>query len=59
MKKQHDNAQLESAIALLRRAYERALKLDFVKNKAAWALYHTWKLVDNFDKIYEDDEDES
>lgn len=59
MKKQHDNAQLESTIALLRRAYERALKLEFVKNKAAWALYHTWKLIDYYDNIYEDNDDET
>lgn len=37
---------LEQAIAILRRQYEEAKKLPYVKNPLAWALYHTWKIAD-------------
>lgn len=38
---------LDKAIELLKSEYERAKKLEFVKNPLAYALYHTWKKVDN------------
>lgn len=37
---------LSGAIELLRKNYEKALKLHYVQNPLAWALYHTWKTVD-------------
>ena len=40
------NTTLDDAIETLRKQYERAKKLDFVKNPLAYALYHTWKLYD-------------
>ena len=38
---------IDGAIAELRRQYEAALKLDYVYNPVAWALYQTWKKADN------------
>lgn len=37
---------LERAISLLRKEYERARTLDYVRNPLAWALYQIWKKVD-------------
>lgn len=37
---------LERAISLLRKEYERACTLDYVRNPLAWALYQIWKKVD-------------
>lgn len=37
---------LVKAINLLKREYERALKLDYVHNPLAYALYVVWKVAD-------------
>ena len=37
---------INKAIKLLQEQYENALKLDWVHNKIAYALYHTWKIFD-------------
>ena len=34
-------------IELLEKEYEKAKSLDFVRNPIAYALYQTWKAVDN------------
>ena len=36
-------------VNLLEANYERAQKLEYVRNPLAWALYQTWKEVDSFD----------
>lgn len=38
---------LEDAIELLRKEYEKASNTHYVNRPLAWALYHTWKKVDN------------
>ena len=40
------NRRLRNAIALLEKEYEKALKNDFVRDPVAYALYQTWKEVD-------------
>lgn len=37
---------LEQAIELLRKEYERAKHIPYVKRPLAWALFQTWKKVD-------------
>ena len=37
---------LEQAIELLRKEYERAKNLEYVKKPLAWALYQVWKKAD-------------
>lgn len=37
---------LEKAIKTLEAEYERAKKIPYVQKPLAWALYHTWKKVD-------------
>lgn len=37
---------LDKAIKILKEQYEKAQKMDWIKNKIAWALYHTWKIFD-------------
>lgn len=37
---------LEKTIKLLKAEHDRALKLDFVKNPLAYALYQVWKKAD-------------
>ena len=37
---------LEKALDLVKEEYERALKLDYVRNPLAWALYQVWKKAD-------------
>lgn len=37
---------LEKALNRVKEEYERALKLDFVRNPLAWALYQVWKKAD-------------
>ena len=37
---------LEQAIELLRKEYERAKYIPYVKRPLAWALFQTWKKVD-------------
>lgn len=38
--------KLDKAIEILKAEYERALSLDYVRNKIAYALYQTWKKFD-------------
>ena len=37
---------LDKAIKILKEQYEKAQKLDWVRNKIAYALYQTWKIFD-------------
>ena len=37
---------LEQAIELLRKAYEQAKYIPYVDRPLAWALFQTWKKVD-------------
>lgn len=37
---------LEQAIELLRKEYERAKNMDYVKKPLAWALFQVWKKAD-------------
>lgn len=37
---------LEKVIKMLEEEYERAKKLEYVQYPLAWALFHTWKKVD-------------
>lgn len=37
---------LEQAIELLRKAYEQAKYIPYVKSPLAWALFQVWKTVD-------------
>lgn len=37
---------LEKVIKMLEEEYERAKKLEFVRDPLAYALYHAWKKVD-------------
>ena len=39
------NMTLEKAIEMLKAEYERALKLEFVYDPLAWALYRVWRKV--------------
>ena len=38
--------KLDKAIKYLHEQYDKALKMDYVKNPLAWALYQTWRYVD-------------
>ena len=38
---------LEQAIELLRKEYERAKNMEYVKKPLAWALFQVWKQVDS------------
>ena len=38
--------ELDKVIKELQKQYERAKKLEFVRNKIAYALYQTWKVFD-------------
>lgn len=38
--------KLDKAINYLHEQYDKALKMDYIKNPLAWALYQTWKHVD-------------
>ncbi|MBP5433609.1 hypothetical protein [Ruminococcus sp.] len=38
--------KLDNAIKYLHEQYDKALKMDYVKNPLAWALYQTWQYVD-------------
>lgn len=38
--------ELYKAIKELKRQYEKALELDWIQNKIAYALYQTWKIFD-------------
>lgn len=37
---------LEQAIELLRKEYERAKNMEYVKKPLAWALFQVWKKAD-------------
>lgn len=36
---------LEKVLEMIRAKYEKALRLEYVKNKVAWAVYYTWKEI--------------
>jgi hypothetical protein len=38
--------ELDKAIKFLREQYERAKRIEFIHNPLAWALYQTWRHVD-------------
>lgn len=38
--------RIETAEKKLREEYERAKKLEYVRNPVAWALYQVWKKAD-------------
>ena len=40
----------EQAVELLRKEYERAQKMEYVKKPLAWALFQVWKKVDSVGK---------
>lgn len=42
--------ELEKAIFILTKNYDRAQHLEYVRNKLAWALYQTWKYYDKENK---------
>ena len=41
-----DDAELDFAIRELRRNYQKAVNSPYVHTPIAWALYHTWRMVD-------------
>lgn len=41
--------ELRKAVKELHKQYERAIKNPVVRNKLAWALFHTWKQMDEGD----------
>ena len=41
--------ELRNAVKELQKQYERAIKNPGVRNKLAWALFHTWKQMDEGD----------
>lgn len=38
--------EIDKAIKILKEQYEKAQKIDWVRNKIAYALYQTWKIFD-------------
>lgn len=42
--------ELEQAIEMLRKEYEKASNTRYVKNPLSWALYHVWKKVDEMNE---------
>ena len=38
--------ELEYAIKILKKNYERAKKLEYVRDPISWALYYTWVYFD-------------
>ena len=38
---------IDKAIEILKENFERAQKLEYVKRPLAWALYQTWKRVED------------
>ena len=39
--------EVRNAVTLLQKQYEKALNSPYVRDPLAWALYHTWKMLDN------------
>ena len=39
-------SELDKAIKFLREQYERAQDIEYICNPLAWALYQTWRHVD-------------
>ena len=39
-------SELDKAIKFLREQYERAQRIEYIHNPLAWALYQTWRHVD-------------
>lgn len=38
--------ELDKAIKVLREQYEKAQRLEWVRDKVAYALYQTWRIFD-------------
>lgn len=38
--------EIDKAITILKEQYEKAQKIDWIRNKIAYALYQTWKIFD-------------
>ena len=45
---------LEQAVRMLEEEYERAQKLQYVRNPLAWALHRVWKVADRGGSADED-----
>ena len=43
------DAQLSAALSRVAEEYERAKRLEYVRNPLAWALYETWKVIDRLE----------
>lgn len=41
---------LTKAVYELMRQHKKALSLKYVKKPISWALYHTWRILDNEEK---------
>ena len=50
---------IESAIKYLHEQYDKALKMDYIKNPLAWAIYQTWRYVDKGKGVRERNEDKA
>ena len=38
--------EIDKAITILKEQYEKTQKIDWIRNKIAYALYQTWKIFD-------------
>ena len=38
--------EIDKAIRMLKAEYEKALRIEFIRNPLAYALYKVWKIVD-------------
>ena len=38
--------RIETAIEKLKEKYEKAQKIEYVRDPVAWALFHVWKMAD-------------
>ena len=43
---ENDMQELDKAIKILKEQYEKAQKIDWIRNNVAYALYETWKIFD-------------
>lgn len=46
-----DKTGIDRVVKMLEEEYDKALKLDYVKNPLAFALYAVWKKIDKEDKV--------
>lgn len=47
---------IKRALRLLALEYERAKKLEYVRNPTAWALFQVWKYADRYGRDKNEDE---